>query len=343
LNGWNNFGMKILVTGSTGFIGGALVRRLVGMGHTVRAFHRASSTTALLDGLLVEHAIGDLTRPETLAPAMAGIEVVFHAAAQLGRQNELDKMLAITVGGTQAVMEAAFKAGVRRVVHTSSVAALGVPDSGPARVQALPGRVRLDEAHTWNYTAKGWPYGYAKYQAEMMVQKAVAGGLDVVIVNPSLVFGAGDIYRIHSSVVVMGARRRIPVSVPGGANAVALEDVVDGHLAALERGRTGERYILGGEDLSFLDLLRMIAQVAGVSGPTRVLPLWLVRGLAAGARLSQSFIHLPIDAQTLNLAGYTFFYNLAKTQRELGLPAPRPVRQALEEAYTWFKAQGAFS
>ena len=111
--------MKILVTGSTGFIGGALVRRLVGMGHTVRAFHRASSTTALLDGLLVEHAIGDLTRPETLAPAMAGIEVVFHAAAQLGRQNELDKMLAITVGGTQAVMEAAFKAGVRRVIHTS--------------------------------------------------------------------------------------------------------------------------------------------------------------------------------------------------------------------------------
>ncbi len=332
--------MKILVTGATGFIGGALTRRLVGLGHSVRAFHRASSSTALLDDLPVEHVIGDLTQPASLIPAMQGMEVVFHAAAQLGGQNDLNHMLAVTVAGTQAVMEAALAARVKRVVHTSSVAALGVPDSGPVVDPSNP--PLLDENHSWNYPAKLWPYGYAKYQAEMEVQKAVAKGLDVVVVNPSLVFGAGDVYRVRSSIVVLVARRRIPIGVPGGAGAVAVDDVIDGHLAALERGRTGERYILSGENLSHLALLQMIARVAGVPAVRGVIPLWLLRALLPGLRLGQSIIPLPVDIQTFNLAGTHLYYTTQKARRALGLASARPVEQALEEALQWFKTHGSF-
>jgi dihydroflavonol-4-reductase len=272
--------MHILVTGSTGFVGGALCKALVAQGHQVRAFHRPSSSLKLLEGLDVEHVTGDLTQSETIPPAMQGIEVVFHVAAQLGAGSDPGRTYAITVEGTRTVLQAAKEAGVHRVVHTSSVAALGVPENGPARRQSKKDvkiNALIDEAHTWNYSPTRWRYGYAKYLAELEVQKAVAGGLDCVIVNPSVIFGPGDVYRMSNSLMVASAHGRIPrVAVPGGLNVVAIEDVVSGHLAALERGRRGERYILGGENLSHADLLKMVAEITGVGGPRGILPVWLV-------------------------------------------------------------------
>ena len=328
--------MKVLVTGSTGFIGGALCRELVAQGHEVHAFHRASSALRVLEDLPVAHVIGDLTQADTLLTAMQDIEVVFHAAAFLGGNDDPGRNYAVTVEGTRSLLEAARKAGVRRVVHTSSVAALGVPESGPVDEPCL-----LNESHTWNYRPERWSYGYAKYLAELEVQKAVAGGQDIVIVNPSIVFGAGDVYRQTSSLVVQVARHKLPALVEGGANFVHLQDVVDGHLAALAKGQCGERYILGGENLTLVKVVEKIAAVVGAHPPLIVLPGGVARALAGPAVLFKNFIDLPVGSELLYLAGKFFYYDSHKAQVELGLGSPRPVEEGMKEAYAWFQSVGA--
>ena len=328
--------MKVLVTGSTGFIGGALCRELAAQGHEVHAFHRASSALRVLEDLPVVHVIGDLTQIETLLPAMQGIEVVFHAAALLGGNDDPGRMYAVTVEGTRSVLESARKAGVRRVVHTSSVAALGVPESGPVDTPCL-----LNESHTWNYLPERWSYGYAKYLAELEVQKAVAEGQDIVIVNPSIVFGAGDVYRQTSSLVVQVARHRLPALVEGGANFVHLQDVIDGHLAALEKGQCGERYILGGENLTLVKAVEMAAGVVGAHPPLIVLPGRVARRLAGPAMLLRNILDLPVGPEFLYLAGKYFYYDSHKAQVELGLRSPRPVEEGMAQAYAWFQLVGA--
>lgn len=327
--------MKVLVTGSTGFIGGALCRALCAQGHTVVAFHRPTSALRLLEDLPVEHAIGDLTQPATIQTAMNEVEVVFHAGALLGT-SQPGRSYAVTVEGTQSVLQAARLAGVRRVVHTSSVAALGVPEPGRRN-----GRGLLNENHSWNYRPDHWPYGYTKYLAEQEVQRAVSQGQDVVIVNPSIVFGAGDIYRQSSSPVVQVARQKIPFITEAGLNVVHVEDVVAGHLAALERGKRGERYILGGENLTVEALVSLISDLAGVPAPGMILLPGLVRFLSRALGATQSFLHLPVGVSELRLAGYYFYYETKKAQRELGLGQPKPARQALADALNWFTEMGA--
>lgn len=322
--------MRILVTGSTGFIGGALCRALCERGEEVVAFHRSSSALRLLEGLPVEHAIGDLTQPASLQAAMKGVEAVFHAGALLGG-NQPGRFYAVTVEGTQNLLLAARMAGVRRVVHTSSVAALGVPEPGKGN-----GRGLLNENHSWNYRPDYWPYGYAKYLAEQEVQRAVSLGQDVVIVNPSLVYGAGDIYRQSSSPLVQIARQKLPFVTEAGVNVVHLSDVVAGHLAALERGKRGDRYILGGENMTVEAFVSLAAEVAGVPAPNLVLPARLVRSLSGLLGGLQSLLHLPLGASELRLAGYYFYYEIRKAQRELGLGQPTPARQAIRDALDWF-------
>ncbi|MDD1713511.1 MAG: NAD-dependent epimerase/dehydratase family protein [Methanoregulaceae archaeon] len=321
--------MRILVTGSTGFIGAALCRALVEQGHDVRAFHRSSSNLRLLDGLPVEHSIGDLTQPETIEAALQDIEVVFHAAAWMG-SNEPGKLYAVTVEGTRTVAQAALKAGVERLVHTSSVAALGAPSPNQPEL--------LNECHTWNLRPEDWSYGYAKYLAELEIQKAVAKGLDAVIVNPTVVFGKGDIYRKSSSTVRQVAARKIGVVVEGGLNAVHLSDVVEGHLSALARGIAGERYILGGENLTILSFIQLIARVTSVPAPSVTLPGGLVRTFRRPVMLLEHFLDLPVSADLLIMAGRYFYYDIRKAQDELLMPAPRPVEQAVADAFAWFQA-----
>jgi dihydroflavonol-4-reductase len=319
--------MKILVTGSSGFIGSQLCSALIDAGHIVRAFHRPSSSLRLLEGLPVEHAHGDLTQPETLRAAMQGVEVVFHAGAYMGG-GQPGRQYAVTVEGTRNVARAALEVGIRRMVHTSSVAALGVPEDGQ--------RELLDEHHTWNYRPEWYPYGYAKYLAELEIQKAVAAGLDAVIVNPALVVGAGDIYRQSSSIVRLVAARRLPASVEGGINIVSVRDVIDGELAALQRGRKGERYILGGENLTYTAFIHLAAQTAGVQAPGLTLPAGLLRALAGPAGLLERFLDLPVSSDLFRLAGRYFFYDTAKARTELGLADPRPTAGAIREALEWF-------
>jgi dihydroflavonol-4-reductase len=332
--------MKILVTGSTGFIGSQLVRRLVESGHDVRAFHRPTSTQRMLEGLPVEHALGDLTQSDSIQAAMQDIDVVFHVAALLGGRDDPGRMYAVTVEGTRAVLQAARAAGVQKFVHTSSVAALGVPAQPQASgLQPL----MMNENHTWNYRPEYWPYGYAKYLAELEVQRAVATGLDAVIVNPSVVYGPGDIYRQNSSLVMQIAHQRLRLATSGGVNVVHIDDVIDGHLAALERGQCGGRYILGGENITIVDLVKMIGEVVGKPPPSVTIPANLVKTLARPVKLIEAFLSIPVDTTILRLAGRYFYYDLRKSHSELGLAAPRPAKQAIIDAYNWFREVGAVS
>jgi len=339
-----------LVTGSTGFIGSQLCRGLLEAGWQVRAFHRPTSRLEALHGLEVEHVSGDITQPESLKPALRGVEAVFHAAAMLGEPRRPEHMYAVTVGGTRSLLSAAMEAGVGRVVLTSSVAALGPPVEleppgrfgfSRARSNGEPDAFHLlDESHTWNYRPEWWRYGHAKYLAELEVQRAVARGLDAVIVNPSVVLGPGDINRVSGSIVIQVARRRVPVAVGGGLNVVHVRDVVRGHLAALERGRRGERYILGGENLTLARFLDLIAAEAGVPAPRLILPPRLVRPLAAPTMLLGRFLPLPLNGGILRRAGYWFWYDCTKASRELGLAETLPARQAIRDALQWFRQRG---
>jgi dihydroflavonol-4-reductase len=322
--------MNILVTGSTGFVGSALCRTLVERGYTVRAFHRSTSDLRLLEGLSVEHVLGDLTQPETVQVAMAGIDAVFHAAAWVG-MNDLGRLYAVNVEGTRTIIQAALKAGVHRLVYTSSIVALGFP---------APGEISLmDEHRTWNSRPEFFPYGYAKYLAELEIQKGVAQGLDAVIVNPSMILGAGDIYRQSSSIIRQIANRKIAVVVEGGSNVIHVADVADGQIAALERGRMGERYILGGFNVTHLELARLIARVTGVTPPTVALPGGPVRALRGVARLLERFLEIPVSPDLFILAGRYLYCDPAKARIQLNLPEPRPLEQAITESYAWFQGK----
>ncbi len=325
--------MNILVTGATGFIGSSLCRALIRDGHSVRAFHRHASPLTALEGLAVEHCLGDILDPASLAPAMEGVEAIFHCAAMMGPWRNAAQSQASHVVGTHNVLQAARQAGVRRVVYTSSVAALGVPEPGGA------GNTLLNESHPWNAAPTLWPYGYAKHLAEQEVLAAVHDGLDAVIVNPALVFGAGDVHRGRKSVIGQVARGRIPVSVAGGLNVVHIDDVVAGHLAALRLGRAGERYILGGENLSITRMLAIAADVTGRRPPRITLPGAPVRSLAALVNLLSRPLNLPLTGDLLRLAGLYFYYDLEKSHRELRLPPPIAYRLAAEQAYAWLQTR----
>jgi dihydroflavonol-4-reductase len=330
--------VKILVTGSTGFIGANLCRGLLRQGHEVVAFHRPNSNLRLLEHLPVSHCTGDLTQPNTIHEAMRDVNVVFHAAAWMGGANQAGREYAVTVEGTRILLAEARRAGVLRVVHTSSVAALGVPDSGPTRDTLDPADVPLvNENHTWNYRPEHWSYAYAKYLAEIEVQKAVAAGQDIVIVNPTYVIGPGDIYRQSNSLIVRLNQKSLRFSVEGGVNAVHIDDIVDGHISAMQRGKKGERYILGGENLTHTRFLTLIAEVVGSTPPTTVLPGWLVRAAVNPLQLLQSFFDLPVSAQLFRQAGKFFYYDIRKSQVELGLGEPRPLLEAVQSAFAWFK------
>jgi len=325
--------LKILVTGATGFIGGAICRALTTRGDQVRAFHRATSNTSLLDDLAVEHYLGDLNDLSSFKSSFKGVDAVIHCAAQLGGAADWQRFYAVTVRGTRAVLEAAREAKVRRFVHTSSVAALGVPESGPLRKNPIT----ISETHTWNFDPKRWQYGFAKYLAEMEVQRAVTMGLDAVIVNPSSVFGPGDILRNRNSVIRLVAEGGLRLSAPGGMNVVHIADVVRGHLAALEYGRRGERYILGGENIPHERFFRSILDAAGIHARLVTLPLPLVSWVRKLFTLTSGLLHLDINPGILNLAGYYFYYDLEKSMHELHLPEPLTARQAVSDANHWFK------
>jgi dihydroflavonol-4-reductase len=323
----------VLVTGATGFVGHAVAQALAARGTPLRLLVRRTANRRNLSGLEAEIVEGDLTDPASLARAVAGCRQLFHVAADY-RLWVPDRaaMLRTNVEGTRALMRAARAAGVERIVHTSSVAALGLSaDKAPA-----------DESTPVAPAALIGTYKQSKYLAEQVVREASRAGLPVVIVNPASPVGPGDIKPTPTGRMVLDAARgRIPAYVDTGLNVVHVEDVAAGHLLAAERGRVGESYILGGENLSLGVLLALIAEVAGRRPPRIRLPIAPLVPLAFAAEgLARLTGRAPaLTRETLAMARKKMFFSSAKAEVELGYRA-RPAREAIVDAIAWFRAEG---
>jgi len=259
--------VTILITGATGFLGSTIARVLLNSGYAVRAIHRASSTFDLLGDIKdqIDWQIGDVLDPESLEAAMTNVDGVIHAAAYVGfdgRRGE-EKLIQINVTGTANVVDAAIAANVPRMVHVSSVAALG-----RSTVQADC----VDESAQWKESSLNTAYAISKYQAEMDVQRGVAMGLDAVIVNPSVIMGPGRPGENTMQIADQLLDGKIPFRPKGGTNIVDVEDVALGCLAAFRYGQTGRRYILSGHNLLWRDILNTLANNLDVKAPSRSLP-----------------------------------------------------------------------
>ncbi len=326
--------MTLLVTGANGFVGAAVVRALLAGGETVRGLVRPSSDRRNLEALGVELREGDITRPETLRPALAGCSAVLHVAADYRLwAPDADRMLATNVQGSLNVLEAAAAEGAERLVYTSSVATLGIrPDRGPA-----------DEDTPVSLADMIGPYKRSKFLAEEAVRRrADELGFPVVTVNPSTPVGPGDIKPTPTGRVILDAAAgRMPAFVDTGLNVVHVDDVARGHVAALHRGRPGERYILGGDDLSLRAILELVAGVTGRPAPTLRLPRWSVYPAAVvsqwAARVAGTEPRVTLDG--LRMAAKHMYFSSAKAQRELGYRW-RPPAEAVRDAVEWFRGHG---
>lgn len=303
--------VRILVTGATGFVGAALARALVERGAAVTVLARPSSSHARLHGLPIAIALGDVTDAASLAAPMAAAQAVFHVAGLVSyRTRARSECERVNVLGTRNVMEVARRAGVARVVHTSSVVAVGA-----ARTPR-----QLDESAEWDCADLKSPYFDTKRAAEDEVRRGIDAGLDAVIVNPSAVIGPGEPRGNLAGIAERLARGKRVSVPPGGVNIVALGDVVAGHLLAMERGARGERYLLAGENVSWKELVSRVARVLAVERPITTIPRWLYSAVVAGSALADRFVDLnaPLCPGALRpMARFSWFTN-AKAIADLG-------------------------
>jgi dihydroflavonol-4-reductase len=327
-------GDPILVTGATGFVGSAVLRALAARGAKVRALARPTSPRLNLEGAACEVVVGDMTDAASMAKALEGVRFLFHVAADYRLwARDPSQLRRANVEGTRTVMEAALAAGVERVVYTSSVATLEAPDTATF----------VDETAALPDGGGVGAYKQSKVAAERLVERMAAErGLQVVIVNPSTPIGPRDIKPTPTGRMVLeAAQGKIPAFVDTGLNLVHVDDVAEGHLLALEKGRVGERYILGGKDLSLREMLADIAALTGRKAPTLALargPLYPLAFVAEGlAQITGKAPMLTRDA--LDMAAHHMFFTSAKAERELGYKA-RPHGEALADALAWFRQAG---
>ncbi len=324
----------VLVTGASGFVGSAVARALLAEGRSVRVLLRPGSSRANVVDLAVDIRVGALEDKASLEAALSGCAALFHVAADYRIWvRDPAAMYCANVEGTRALMEAALAQGVERVVYTSSVAALGLAADGGAADETTPST--LDDMIG--------PYKRSKFLAEEAVRDLVRQrGLPAVIVNPSTPIGPRDVKPTPTGrMIVEAASGRMPAFVDTGLNLVHVDDVAQGHLLAEERGRVGERYILGGENLTLKEILRRIAALAGRRPPLLALPIpaiWPAALLAeAAARVTGREPFVTRDG--LRMARHKMFFTSAKAMRELGY-VPRPADSGLADAVAWFRRAG---
>ena len=322
----------VLVTGATGFVGAAVARALAGRGARLRVLARSSSPRRNLDGLEAEVVEGDMRDAASMSRALDGVGALFHVAADYRLwAPDPTEIVRNNLLGTEAVMQAALAAGVQRIVYTSSVATLSLAHT-PA-----------DETSPLNEADAIGAYKRSKVAAERLVERMVAEqGLPAIIVNPSTPIGPGDVRPTPTGrIIVEAATGRVPAFVDTGLNLVHVDDVAEGHCLALEKGRVGDRYILGGQDVSLRDMLAEIARLTGRRPPSINLPRGPLYPLAVAAemvgRITGKEPFLTVDA--LKMAGHHMFFSSAKAERELGYRA-RPYPEALADALAWFRLEG---
>ncbi len=325
---------RVLVTGATGFVGAAVARVFLDSGYAVRTLVRDPSRARSLREAGMEVIEGDLARPQTFPPALAGCTYLAHVAADYRLfVPDPTPLYRVNVEGTRALLEAAAEAGLERVVYTSSVAALGHREGGVSADETTTGQLEDMVGH----------YKRSKFLAEEAAREfAQASSLEVVIVNPSAPVGPGDVKPTPTGRMVLDAARgRMLAWLDTGLNIVHVEDVAAGHRLALERGQSGERYILGGDNLTLREIFTTIAKLAGQHPPRFKLrpgPLVPVAWLAeTWARLTNTTPLLTRDE--LAMARHPMYYDSGKAERELGY-SHRPAEEAFRDALAWFAAAG---
>lgn len=325
--------MTTLVTGASGFLGSHVVRLVAERGDRVRVLLRPASQTRLLEGLAVERVWGDLRDPASLEKALAGVSTVYHVAADYRLwARDPREIYESNVQGTRNLLEAARRAQVERFVYTSTVGTVAVPRDG-----VLP-----DESVVTSVDEMIGPYKRSKWLAEQEARKAAAAGLPVVIVNPTTPVGPGDAKPTPTGrIIVDFLKGRMPAYVDTGLNFVPVEDAAAGHILAAGRGRIGERYILGGENLTLKQALEILSQMSGRPAPRVRVPHFLA--LAAGcadaalSRLIGREPQIPLDG--VRMARHSMFVNTEKARVELGF-SPGPLPAAFERAVHWYESNG---
>jgi len=325
--------MTTLVTGATGFVGSHVARQLVAAGHSVRVLVRCTSDCRMLDGVRAERAEGDLRDPASLERALAGVRRVFHVAADYRLWTRTpDEMYESNVGGTRALLQAALQAGVERFVYTSTVATIAAP-----RERGLPNedtRAALDEmiGH----------YKRSKFLAEQEALQAAANGVPVVIVNPTAPVGPGDWKPTPTGRIILDfLNGKMPAYVDTGLNVVGVEDVAAGHLLAAEKGRVGERYILGARNMTLKQILDALSAITARPAPRLRLPHAVALAAAYAdawiSRLAGREPRIPVDG--VKMSKHRMFVQSDKAERELGYK-PGAVEAALERAVRWYEQSG---
>jgi dihydroflavonol-4-reductase len=327
--------LKVLLTGATGFVGAAVLRQLLDRGDQVRVLVRESSDRRNLEGLDCEIYLGDLNDKDSLKAPLNECQAVFHVAADYriwARHPE--EMTKTNVTGTQNIMTAALFANVEKIIYTSSVATLGInPDGSPG-----------DEETPSSLDTMTGTYKKSKFLAEQVVQRLIIEqSLPAIIVNPSAPIGPRDIKPTPTGrMIVQAARGEMPAFVDTGLNVVHVDDVARGHLLAFDHGIIGERYILGGEDLTLKAILELVAEVTGKKAPTMCIPHNVVLPIAylaeAWARLTNAMEPFA-TVDGVNMAKKKMYFSSAKAEAQLGY-AHRPAIEAIQDAIKWFGAAG---
>ena len=326
--------MLAFVTGATGFLGSHVARVLADNGADMRLLVRSSSNPRNIEGLRADRALGDLRDPASLEKAMAGCDVVFHVAADYRLWvRDPNEMYRSNVEGTRAILEAARKNGVRRVVYTSSVATIGFTRNGYPANEDSPVLLADMIGH----------YKRSKFMAEQLALEAGRSGLQVMVVNPTTPVGDQDVKPTPTGrIVVDFLKRKFPAYVETGLNLVDVRECARGHVTALEKGKSGERYILGGENLTLKQILDKLANITGLPSPTLKLPY--IFAYAAGmadeivtGRLRGREPRATID--TVRMGAKKMFASSDKAERDLGWKIV-PVESALRRAAEWFRGNG---
>ncbi len=320
---------NILITGGTGFIGSNLAAALSQQGYAVRILRRSSSNLFNVASLSVEHRIGDVRDVESLRSAMRGCDTVFHTAAMVSFWKPVRPLqYEINIGGTKNVVEACLKENIRRLVHTSSIAAIGHPENG----------MLADESTPFNWQDADSGYKNSKHMAEMEIANGVEHGLDAVMVNPGVVIGPGDI-RFNGGKIIRSVKNHQALFyIDGGMNIVFVADVVAGHIGAALKGKTGERYILGGENLTHKQAFQITAEVVGGIVPRIRMPISFLKLVGKFFDLAGKVMNKEpfVTSELFSGAGHCNWYSSEKAQRELGYVIT-PFRDAVEKTYRWYR------
>ncbi len=325
---------QVLVTGANGFVGSAVVRALLRRGHRVRVLVRAKSDLRNLEGLALDRVVGDLCDRQARSAALDAVEGLFHVAADYRLWvRDAASMYAINVDATRALLEEAWRAGVSRIVHTSSVATIGHPRKGDIADESCEARVEEMVGH----------YKRSKFLGERAAHELARAGAPIVIVNPSTPVGPRDARPTPTGrVLIEAARGRMPAYVETGLNVAHVDDIAEGHVLAFERGEIGQRYILGGENLDLRELLEVVAQMMGRRAAPIRLPLGFVRPLAdlseALARMIPIFEPF-ITRDAVRMAERRMFFSSRRAEEALGY-RHRPARDAIRHALAWFHTHG---